>query len=186
MHRLLTLAIIAIAMVGMTTGFGSNTFFINLQKLGVSEEVIESPITQATVDLEVERVLVDPDGIQNNGDEFFANKITKCSFHTPDGLGAGSIIVCKLTDGNDKAIAEGRLVLQTELLPSATVFIPINQNAFDNSNDVQKIHDVKIVVLGPNPIYIGDQIDNDGDGLVDEDPVDGIDNDGDGVVDEDP
>jgi len=39
-------------------------------------------------------------------------------------------------------------------------------------------------LLGPDPYFAG--VDNDGDGLVDEDPRDGIDNDLDGLVDEDP
>jgi len=39
-------------------------------------------------------------------------------------------------------------------------------------------------LIGPDPYFLG--VDNDGDGLVDEDPRDGIDNDVDGLVDEDP
>jgi uncharacterized repeat protein (TIGR01451 family) len=40
-------------------------------------------------------------------------------------------------------------------------------------------------ILPPELAYIGDGVDNDGDGLVDEEALDGIDNDGDGLIDED-
>lgn len=146
------LGIIGAAIVGLGTGFANNTFTLNLQNLGVSEQDLESPIKTANVDLELKKILEDPDGVKDSGDEFFKNVISECSFHTPDGLLIGSTIICKLTDEENKAIAEGRLDLTTNLPNSATVFIPISQEAFPLASDVQKVHDVKIVVRGPNPV----------------------------------
>lgn len=152
MNKLMMLAILGTAIVGLGTGFANNTFTLNLQDLGIGEEDLKSPITQASVDIGLKKVLVNPDDIPETGDEFFKNAIAECSFHTPDGLLASSTVICKLTNEKDQAIAEGRLHFTNGLPPSETGFIPITQEAFKNASDVQKIHDVKIIVLGPNPI----------------------------------
>ena len=167
MKQLLLFAIIGTGIVGMTMGFASNTIDLNVQQLGVGEEFIGTPITTANVDFQLEKVLRDPSAAKN--DEFFVNLITGCSFSTPEPIAGPARVICKLTDGsgisndgdptNDKfgkVIAEGFLDLQQGYVPGQSCaagrcIIPILQTAFDDSNDVQNIHDVKIIVKGADP-----------------------------------
>jgi hypothetical protein len=54
---------------------------------------------------------------------------------------------------------------------------------FDSDNDlIDDGVEVAFVCVVPSPI----EVDNDGDGLINEDPIDNFDNDGDGLIDEDP
>ena len=54
---------------------------------------------------------------------------------------------------------------------------------FDSDNDLLDDGvEVAFVCVAPDPV----EVDNDNDGLLNEDPIDGLDNDGDGLVDEDP
>ena len=181
MNPIIAFAIVGAAVVAMGTGFLTNGFVMNLQQLGVQEKDLVSPITAAAIDLELAKIPVDPDGIPDNGDEYFVNVITGCSFHSPTSLGFSSTLICKLTDKDGKAIAEGKLRSNTfSYRPSTTIIIPIDERihddgtpdnqqcqvdifgvpvpvladcqvAFSNANDVQNVHDIKIIVLGPKP-----------------------------------
>ena len=143
-------ALVGVAAMAMSMGFLSNTFFLNVQTLGVAETDLVSPIKTANVDLEIGKHAAVPDGDSENA--HYHNTIDACSFHTPTTLGAGSTIICKLTDADNDVIAEGKIVLQKTYTGSSPyLFIPIEQVAFDDANNVQNVHDVKIVVLGPKP-----------------------------------
>ena len=144
------LALVGVAAMAMSMGFLTNTFVLNVQTLGVAEEDLISPIKTANVDLELTRLTAGPDGDSTR--THYHNVIDKCSFHTFTTLGTGSTIICKLTDLDDDVIAEGKVVLARTLTGSSDyMFIPIDHQAYPFSHDVQKVHDVKIVVLGPRP-----------------------------------
>ena len=144
------LALVGVAAMAMSMGFLTNTFVLNVQTLGVAEEDLISPIKTANIDFTISKI---PGVSPNNPSEtVFKNRIIKCSFHTPTTLGPSTTIICKLTDADDDVIAEGKVVLARTLTGSSDyLFIPINNLAYPNANDVQKVHDVKIVVLGPRP-----------------------------------
>ena len=151
----------------MTMGFASNTIDLNVQQLGVGEEFIGTPITAANVDFELAKVERTGDPATQQ-DDFFVNLITGCSFSTGQTFSGPARVICKLTDGSGitpdptipdefgKVIAEGFLDLPTgypdaTLCPNGRCIIPIIQTAFDDANEVQNIHDVKIIVKGADP-----------------------------------
>ena len=169
MKQLLLFAIIGTGIVGMTMGFASNTIDLNVQQLGVGEEFIGTPITQANVDFQLEKVERTGDPATER-DDFFVNLITGCSFSTAEPITGPARVICKLTDNRNDVrnadgtvtqhfgavIAEGFLDMptgypDTQLCPNGRCVIPILQTAFDDSNDVQNIHDVKIIVKGADP-----------------------------------
>jgi len=173
---LLGAAVVAVALVG--TGFLDvpvNNIVLWVQELGWGEEDLQAPISHAYIDLELKKVLND-NNTEETGDDFFNNLIFACSFHSDqsirgsdtgtDRLGdlnlAPALIICKLTNEEDVAIAEGRIVLDGEGDPncpqrdeaingydaSDNIRIDICQNAYPNSNEVQEVTDIKIVVEG--------------------------------------
>ena len=147
MQPIIWLAIVGVAAGALGTGMLSNTFFLNLQTLGVAETDLQSPIKTANIDFTLSKI----SGVHGQ-DPVYKNRIVKCSFHTPTTLGPGSTIICKLTDADNDVIAEGKIVLQKTYTGSSPyLFIPIEQVAFDDANNVQNVHDEKIVVLGPKP-----------------------------------
>jgi len=150
MQPVIMFALIGVAALATSVGFLNNTFVLNVQNLGVAETDLASPIQVANIDLELAKKTAAPD--TDSTRTHFHNVIDKCSFHSPEALGVGSTIICKLTDIDDDVIAEGKTVLRTPYPGSFPgFFVDISQTAYPWSNDVQKVHDVKIVVLGPKP-----------------------------------
>ena len=176
--------VVAAALIG--TGFLGNGGNIALwvQSLGWGEQDLQAPISHAYIDLNLKKIRNDNNTPESNLDDYFDNVISSCSFHSDQSILASPIenqelssgvIICKLTDERDLAIAEGRILLNgvaeeecaqdaadlTNLranngyLASEHINIQICQFAYDGSNDVQKVTDVKIVVEGslsvPNP-----------------------------------
>ncbi len=161
---LLGVAVAAVALVG--TGFLAtpwNQFELFVQQLGWGEGALDSPISSATVDLEIKKILSD-DGT------FYENVISDCSFHSeediPGATGNGArdgTIICKILDENNKAFAEGHIAIPaaTGYVGSTTpaLLIPIDMCidsplgplvSDPNCLDVQApIHAVKVVVEAP-------------------------------------
>jgi len=163
-------AVVGFALLG--TGFLGkpwNDIDLWVQELGWGERNLEAPISHAYIDLELKKVRQNgPDGIENTADDWFANLIKACSFHSDqsldevdDGLNiAPALIICKLTNEEGLAIAEGRVILdgvgdatceqrdpaQNGYVGSTTLRIDMCQFAFKNSNEVQEVHDLKIIV----------------------------------------
>ncbi len=109
-------------------------------------------------------------------DDYFNNVIKACSFHSDDSLDpfntkkdsngvtlgiSPALIICKLTNEEGLPIAEGKQILNgnNDLLEcpqrdtvlngydgSTTIRIDICQTAFGFSNEVQEVHDIKIIV----------------------------------------
>ena len=170
MQPIILLGVVAVAAALLGTGFlgqGGN-IQLWLQSLGWGEQDLQAPISHAFIDLNLKKVKNDA-GTPETSDDYFDNIISSCSFHSDQDIVAADaatklspgVIICKLTDDRDKAIAEGRILLdgtadpecpQTESTvgyeASQHLNIDICQTAFDGANDVQKVHDVKIVVEG--------------------------------------
>jgi len=168
-------AVVGVALLG--TGFLGepwNNIELWVQELGWGERNLEAPISHAYIDLELKKEINDgPDGERGTNDDYFNNIIRACSFHSDDSLDevdaelgiAPALIICKLTNEEGLAIAEGRVILngvqpnpedpdaciQRDTVlngyeGSTTIRIDICQTAFDFSNEVQEVHDIKIIV----------------------------------------
>ncbi len=151
MQPIIMLAIVGVAGIGLSMGFLAPGFTLNVQQLGAQETLLESPVKTVNVDFEIKRAETEIPGTPGGTHTAFLNLIDACSYHSPTNLGAGSVIICKLTDEEGDIVAEGRLDLATLYSGSLTTFIKISNTAFENANDIQNIFDVKIIVLGPAP-----------------------------------
>ena len=156
MQPLIMITLLGVAAAALGTGFLTTGFDLTVQQLGVQEEDLTSPVNTVAVDLELTKLEVashdDLGGVGGHSPQtHFHNIIDKCSFVAASNIPKDSKIVCKLTDADDDVIAEGKLVLLTAYITPAITFIPIQQTVFHFANDVQEVHDVKIVVLGPRP-----------------------------------
>jgi len=152
------ITLLGVAAAALGTGFLSTSFNLTTQQLGVQEADLTSPVNTVAVDLELLKTQVsshvDLGGLGGAAPQsHFHNIIDKCSFHAFTTLLANTTIICKLTDDSSDVIAEGQVLLTTKGYKSSSggFFIPITQTVFHFSNDVQEVHDVKIVVLAPKP-----------------------------------
>ncbi len=147
MQPIILVAIAAVAVVSMSTGFLTNGIDLWVQQFGVEEEDITSPVSHAQIDFNI--VKVGPDSETG----FFQNVIEDCIVTLSNTVGqtvdmdgnsviTASKIQCKLTDASNNIIAEG--------VTSATYFpggVPITVSISQGDPvDVQDVHDVKLVV----------------------------------------
>lgn len=170
-------AVVAVALVG--SGFLGepwNNIELWVQELGWGEENLSAPISHAYIDLELKKEINDNDTPEDDSDDYFNNLIKACSFHSDQSIAgsdlrqdqsgdlnlAPALIICKLTNEEGLAIAEGKKVLngqEDETCPqrdppingyeaSEKIRIDICQTAYDFSNEVQEVHDIKIIVEG--------------------------------------
>ena len=176
-------AVVAVALVG--TGFLGepwNNIELWVQELGWGEENLQAPISHAYIDLELKKVInengtpmsdCDPEPTpeciaEQRADDYFNNIIKACSFHSDQSLApadpelniAPALIICKLTNEEGLAIAEGKVILDGDgddtcdqrdpprngYEASDPLRIDICQTAYDFSNEVQEVHDIKIIV----------------------------------------
>ena len=135
MKPIILLAIAAIAVGAMGTGFLSNSNGINLwiQQFGVGSGDIESPVTHATVDFVL-------DTIMERG--FIKNIVDDCVLTFGTTVLQPSHIFCKLTDWNGDIIAEGTTWLNTDIPAGTPVTVEISQG----NQNVLDVKDVIIVV----------------------------------------
>ena len=159
MQPIILLGVAAVAVTLIGTGFLAepwNQFDLWVQQFGWGEADIDSPISQAAVDLNIKKVLNDNGTPSDVTDDYFDNIISHCSFHSGDSIAAAEDhnispgkIICKLTDDRDLAIAEGHIEIDS-YIGSDHLFIKIDMLAFPGANDVTApIHDVKLVVEAP-------------------------------------
>ena len=175
---LLGVAVAAVALIG--TGFLNdeawNQFEMTLQSLGWGEEMLNSPISHAFVDLEIKKILNDNGSPNDPSDDYFDNVIQSCSFHADKNIEAppasfpatpltagldvqvfnDGVIICKMLDDRQLAIAEGKISIVDlgGYVSSDKAFVPIVQCITEtglveapNCLDVQTpIHFVKLVV----------------------------------------
>jgi len=160
MQPIIVLGVAAVAVALVGTGFLGepwNEFELWVQQLGWGEADVDSPISHATVDLNIKKELNDNGTPGDPSDDFFTNTISHCSFHSDDSIPpamqtpsvAQGVLICKLTDDRDLAIVEGKLFFDS-YDASDHLFIELDQVAFPGANDVQApIHDVKLIVEAP-------------------------------------
>ena len=165
---LLGAAVVGVALIG--TGFLSdgepwNEFELWLQQLGFGESMLESPVSHATVDLEIKKILMPGD---TTSGPYYRNVIEACTFHSDDSIpavtGNGAVpgkIICKILDEHMRAFAEGSIPIPITGYDGSTtphLKIPIDMCADSdtpllstpNCLDVQApIHGVKLVVEAP-------------------------------------
>jgi len=136
MKPLVILAIAAIAVGAMGTGFLSNSNGINLwiQQFGVGSGDIESPVTHATVDFILDTI---------NEGNFLKNIVDECVLTFGTTVEAPSHFFCKLTDWESNIIAEGTTWLNTDLPENTPLNIKIAAGGNQNVLDVK---DVIVVV----------------------------------------
>ena len=152
MQPIILLAIGAVAVGALSSGFLINNIELTLQDLGVGMEIIETPITQADIDFEIGTVLIQ----SANGQAAYKNVIEACSFHSDQSIPGEAIIICKLTNEDGNIIAEGRITIDDPgYVASDRWLITIDVFAFENSHDVKNVHDVTLVVLGDDPTEDG-------------------------------
>jgi len=183
-------AVVGVALLGTGfLGEPWNNIELWVQELGWGEENLLTPISHAYIDLELKKEINDNETNEESCramtelseeeleqciedvdlDDYFNNIIKACSFHSDDSLDAAAedpfnlspaLIICKLTNEEGLAIAEGKIILDgigDETCPqrdppmngydgSDTIRIDMCQFAFDFSNEVQEVHDIKIIV----------------------------------------
>jgi hypothetical protein len=171
MQPIILLGVVAVAAALIGTGFlgtGGN-IALWVQSLGWGEQDLQAPISHAFIDLNLKKIPNNNGTPTDNSDDYFDNVISACSFHSDQSIRSADtatelspgVIICKLTDERDRAIAEGRILLNGLADPecaqtqktigyesSQHLIIDICQTAFPGANDVQKVTDVKIVVEG--------------------------------------
>ena len=141
MKPIIILAVMAIAITGLGVGSLGNVITLDLQSLGVGEETLVSPITNANIKFNIDKIV----GNQGN----FKNVIGDCIIESTQNIVKDSTIYCKLTDKDGNVAAEGSRVLSTVLLAGNPTEIKINDPQ-GLASQVQNIHDVILVVQGPS------------------------------------
>jgi len=178
-------AVVGVALLGTGfLGEPWNNIELWVQELGWGERNLESPISHAYIDLELKKEIntngtteekcradkeLDEEQLAKciedaDKDDYFNNVIKACSFHSDQSLDefdpklglSPALIICKLTNEEGLAIAEGKQILngvqpneedpdacpqrdevQNGYKGSTTIRIDICQTAFDFSNEVQ-------------------------------------------------
>jgi len=139
MQPIILLAIVGIAGGAMGVGFLGNDITLSVQELGVGDEDIGTPISNANIDFNIDKI---------KGDLGFKNVIADCIIQADKEIAAKSKVFCKLTDKDGFVAAEGFTVLKTHLNAGSLLTVHIDDPTFVNSQ-VQNIHDIILVVQGP-------------------------------------
>ena len=111
-----------------------------------------SPIIEhATVGFELDKFVVDPTLETGwTGDEYFANVISQCVFHSADSF-EPLCVICRLKDADGNVIGAGMFESPDQYIGSTIVNIDIAPDPENPlSNDVQKVHDVEVDICQKN------------------------------------
>ena len=142
MQPILMLAIVAAAFA-MSLGYLTNDVSLDnmVQSFGYGAATFEDPVQSVSITAKVSRTfgLITAD---------FKDIITECIFRSPQLLESGSTLFCKLVDVNDSVIAEGKLVLTSDLSTNVPTVIPI-QTFSPFSNNANTVHNIIFLVQGP-------------------------------------
>jgi len=150
MQPIILLAIVGIAVGAMSVGFLGNTITLSVQQIGVGDELLDSPISAATIDFVIARA----SGTDGSDTVQTHNVISKCNIYADKDIAAGSTVYCKLTGANGDVVAEGKTVLANTLFSHNQLMISISEGDFA-ANKVQNVHDVVLVVQGPSQMNNG-------------------------------
>lgn len=141
--------LVLLLVVGVSAALGmaslENNIVTNAQQLGVAEESIDSQIDASLIL-----------GIQRTGPDFeidYKDLIVSCEFTNegPDTILAGSTIYCKLLDEQGNVIAEGSIILGSDLGVGESETVIIDFVEFTNANNVENVFEILFVVQGPTP-----------------------------------
>jgi len=130
-------------------GTGSAFGFINLASLQSFEEVsrdVQTIIEEAKISFDFTALLVDPDDIPNNQDEFLINAVSQCVFHSDEDISGETCVVCTLTDNDQNSLASGRVDLESGYTGSQSISIQITDTEYLGANDVKNVHGVVLEV----------------------------------------
>jgi len=111
-----------------------------------------SPIIEhATVGFELDKFVADPTPETGwTGDEYFANVVSQCVFHSADSFDP-LCVICRLKDADGNVIGAGMVESFEEYVGSTIVRIDVDPNPENPlSNDVQKVHEVQVDICQKN------------------------------------
>ena len=130
------------AAVALSIGYLGNNISLDAQEFGVGETNLESPVDDLGVTVVIGRTfgIVDSD---------FKDLIEECIFHSLDLVEKDSIITCKLLDISGNVIAEGKKIVDPDLLPLTPFTMPIDDFEFVLAHNIDNVHDIIIVIQGP-------------------------------------
>ena len=151
MQPILLVAIVAVAIAALSTGYLSNDIDLWTQQFGVGEEDIGTPVTNAGLTINIQREF--DVTFQGNTPVTlgFNDLIVSCEFRSPDkDLLPGTKIFCKLLGHPDiniaQIVAEGDVTLETTIPAGSPITIPIDMIV---QNDVDFVHNIVIVFQDP-------------------------------------
>jgi len=125
---------------------------LSLVKIGAMAEVPTNVIEHAYVGFVIDNFAVDPSPDKiGSGDEFFANVISQCTFHSEEDF-EPLCVSCQLFDADGDIIAKGIVgdSFDSAYVGSNSVHIEMKPITDDSlSNEVQKVHSVQVNVCGP-------------------------------------
>ena len=131
------------AAAAISIGYLGNDISLDVQKLGVGETDLESPVVTVGVTAVITRTV-------NPGFTFdFKDLIIECIFRSFDEVAKDSTVTCKLIDISGFVIGEGKKIVDPTLPPATPFTIPISDLLFTNANNINNVHDIIIVVQGP-------------------------------------
>jgi hypothetical protein len=131
----------------------SYSYVIPLIKHAQLAEGTQVVISHASISFGVGSTLMDPDGIPNSEDEYFADGITQCNFHSYDDVPFNTCVLCTLTsieeNGEHTPLAQGQMDLPDGYQASSRLEIPITEYAYEEANNFNNVDGV-IVQLCDN------------------------------------
>ncbi len=154
MQPIVYLAIVGVAVAGLGFGFLDNEINLTdmVQQFGVGEATIESPVSAAYIDFEIEKTR----GVINVGGanvKVFKNIISECLIQVDKQLVPDTKVICKLTDINSNVVIEGMKTIVNTVQTKTPITVPIVFTGSGTpSNLVNNIHDVQLVVIGPSAL----------------------------------
>ena len=157
MQPIIFLAVVAVAAGAISVGFLGNTFDLSMvQLIGVGETDLETPVDKVNVDFMLGRAT----GFSPEVNTVITrNVIAYCIIQNFDPASGsmgmaipfetGSRVICKLTDEFMNVVAEGFIITEAG---DKKVTVHISQISFPLANDVTNIHDLQVVIQGPEMV----------------------------------
>ncbi|MDH3677516.1 MAG: hypothetical protein OEQ12_04360 [Nitrosopumilus sp.] len=132
-----------------STSYSFMSPIVNYAQLAEGAQIL---ISSASISFGIGSTLIDPDGIPNSRDEFLADGISECNFHSFDSFSNSTCVLCTLTSvgetGEHTPVAQGRMNLTDGYQGSTTLKIPITTLAFEGANDFSNVDGVNVQLCG--------------------------------------
>ena len=149
--------IVVLLLVGIIAGITGTGFLADpmnkidlwVQEIGFGEGNLESPVTNAAVDLLLDVVpSEDPEAPP-------VTIVTACAFHSTDSINLGTgksdgKLICKLLNADGNAIAEGDVPFSSyDPATDPPIIIQINQPIFIGATNFDNVFDAMVIIQGP-------------------------------------